>query len=209
MKNKQTTTEFIKANFPTAPCKKLAISNIVFPKWSDIGLMGLMFRQMLKTKEQPDGHIYDEAEFQTVLRILGGKVLMEGRPDCYAWKFEKLEKASSVQAIGTNTAEGLINLSEILLSVKDSKERSMLADMFANMNKDLLLVTLPEEYREYIEVTPEAYAAGLTYCVDNWMNPDENGEAQETLLNIGDFLIVEKKGVYCIRREEFLLTHSR
>jgi hypothetical protein len=64
-------------------CTKLQLDNIVFPKWSDLGLIGMMFRQCVSTKEQPDGNIYEEAVFQTVMRIIGGKVLMSGRPDCY------------------------------------------------------------------------------------------------------------------------------
>lgn len=189
------------------PCTKLQMDNIVFPKWSDIGLLGMMFRQCLKTKEQPDGNIYDEAQFQTVLRVLGGKLLMENRPDTYCWKFSKLQKAKNVRPIGVNCAEAILTMTEVLSTIEDRAEKTMLADMFANMKKDLLLVTSSAEQRSCIEVTQELYDAGITCCVDEWMDIDENGESEATLLNVGDFLIVTDAGVYCIRRAEFLETH--
>lgn len=189
-------------------CIKMEMQNIVFPKWSDIGLLGLMFRQCIVTKEQPVGHIYDEAEFQPVMRILDGKVLMNDKTDSYAWKFSKLEKSKGVRPIGSTTATGIITMCEVLSGISDAHEKSLVADMFANLNKDLMLVTTPAENRVCIEVTEELYKAGVTSCVDEWNSVDENGEAEETLLNIGDFLIVTSDGVYCIRRDEFLTTHK-
>lgn len=190
------------------PCIKMEMQNIVFPKWSDIGLLGLMFRQCIVTKEQPTGHIYDEAEFQPVMRILDGKVLMTGKTDSYAWKFSKLEKAKGVRPIGSTTAAGIITMCEVLTGISDAHEKSLVADMFANLNKDLMLVTTPAEDRVCIEITKELYEAGVTSCVDEWNSVDENGEAEATILNIGDFLIVTSDGVYCIRRDEFLTTHK-
>lgn len=189
-------------------CVKLELQNIVFPKWSDLGLLGLMFRQCVSTKEQPVGNIYDEAVFQTVLRVIGGKVLMTGRPDCYCWKLSKVANAKNVKLIGTNSAEGLINLCSVLSGISSKEDQKMLADMFANMKKDLLLVTSPAEDRHCIEVTRELYEAGITACVDEWMETDENGEAEATLLNIGDYLIVSDSGVYRIGHDEFVETHS-
>ena len=81
--NKFETTKRILEVGDTLSCVKLEMQNIVFPKWSDLGMMGLIFRQCVSTKEQPMGNIYDEAIFQTVLRVLDGKVLMSDRPDCY------------------------------------------------------------------------------------------------------------------------------
>ena len=190
------------------PCTKLEMQNIVFPKWSDIGLLGMMFRQCLMTKEQPTGNIYDEAQFQTVLRVLDGKLLMESRPDTYCWKFSKLQKAKNVRPIGVNCAEAILTMTEVLATVTDQSEKTMLTDMFANMKKDLLLVTSPAEQRVCIEFSQELHDAGITHCVDEWMDVDENGYAEATLLNVGDFLIVTDSGVYCIRRAEFLETHS-
>ena len=211
--NKNGITEGIIRVGTQQPCTKLALANIVFPKWSDTGLMGLIFRQCVSTKEQPVGHIYEEAKFQTVLRVLGGKVLMSGRPDCYCWTFDKVEKAKNIRAIGINSAEGILSLCSVLSEISDEEEKKMVADMFASLNKDMLLVHTPAEQRSCIEVTQEMYDAGVTACVDNWMEPDENGEAEATMLQVGDFLIVEKNkdgsyGVYRVGRDEFLSTHT-
>lgn len=189
-------------------CTKLELSNIVFPKWSDIGLLGQMFRQCLSTKEQPEGNIYDEAQFQTVLRVLGGKLLMSGRPDTYCWKFDKLQKAKDVRPIGCNCADAILNMAEVLNSIESISEKKMLADMFASMNKDLLLVTIAAEERKCVEITRDLYDAGLTQVVDEWMDTDENGMSEATELNVGDYLIVTNDGFYCIRGEEFKTTHS-
>lgn len=205
--NKNDITSKILAMGTTVPCTKLELKNIVFPKWSDLGLVGLMFRQCVSTKEQPNGNIYDEAVFQTVLRIIGGKVLMTGRPDCYCWKFSKVENAKNVSMIGTNSAAGLINLCEVLACIASEEEKTMIADMFANSKKDLLLVTTPAEERSCIEITHELYAAGITHCVDEWMDVDENGNAEATALCVGDYLIVTSSGVYRIGHDEFLETH--
>ena len=40
------------------------------------------------------------------------------------------------------------------------------------------------------------------------METDENGDSDITLLDIGDFLIITKDGVYTIQRNIFLETHS-
>ena len=206
--NKKETTNRILELGIKRDCTKLELQNIVFPKWSDLGLVGMMFKQYLSTKEQPDGTHYDEAVFQTVLRVIGGKVLMSGRPDCYCWKFNKVANAKDIRVIGTNSAEGLLSLCEVLAGIPDSEEKKMLADMFANMKKDLLLVTTPAEQRTCIEVTEDLYNQGINYCVDEWMDEDENGDAVVTPLSIGDFLIVTDSGVYRVGADEFAETHS-
>ena len=195
-------------------CVKLELENIVFPKWSDLGLLGMIFTQKIKTKEQPLGCDYDEAKFQVVMRVIGGKVLMTGgRPDAYTWKFstvaEALEDPTKVRLIGTNSAAALVNLAEVISTIGNEAERMMFADMFCSWNKDLLLVRTPAKDRRCIEVTKDLYDAGITTCVDSWMDPDENGEAEATQLCVGDFLIVEPDGkVYCVRRDEFMETYS-
>lgn len=206
--NKFETTKRILEVGNILDCTKLELQNIVFPKWSDLGLMGLIFRQCVSTKEQPAGNIYDEAIFQTVLRVLDGKVLMSDRPDCYCWKFSKVESAKGVKVIGTNSAEGLISLCTVLSSITEESEKKMVADMFANLKKDLLLVTTPAENRYCIEVTQEMFLSGITACVDEWMETDENGMASATQLCIGDYLIVTDSGIYRIGRDEFMETHK-
>lgn len=205
--NKKNMTAKIMEMGQLQECTKLEMQNIVFPKWSDLGLAGMMIRQCVSTKEQPAGNIYDETVFQVVLRIIGGKVLMNGRPDCYCWKQSKVANSKDVHMVGTNSAAGLINLCSVLDGVVDTTEKSMMADMFANLKKDLLLITTPSEKRTCIEVTADMYSAGITHCVDEWMETDENGEAEATELRIGDFMIVSDSGVYRVGRDEFLETH--
>lgn len=213
--NKQLSTQNIievaEAANMIRPCTKLQMDNIVFPKWDDLGLLGMIFRQNIRTKEQPEGCLYDEATYQVVMRIISGRVLMTGgRPDAYTWKYSKVAEADNVSFIGTNSAEAVINLSAALMSIKDDSEKRLFADMFCNWNKDLLLVTTKEELRLCIEITQDLYARGMCCCVDEWMETDENGEADITSLNIGDYLIVseDKERVYCIRHDEFIETHS-
>lgn len=208
MLNKKESTQRILDLGLQQPCVKLELMNIVFPKWSDMGMLGMIFRQCVATKEQPLGNIYDEAVFQTVLRVIGGKVLMSDRPDCYCWKFSKVENAKDVKVVGTNSAEGLISLCTVLNGITSESDKKMLADMFANMKKDLLLVTTPAENRYCIEVTREMYDAGITACVDEWMDTDENGMAPATQLSIGDYLIVTGEGVYRVGHNEFVETHE-
>ena len=208
--NKKATTDRILRMGKQIHCTKLPISNIVFPKWDDNGLFGMMLRQCVATKEFPEGHIYEEAQFQLVLRVLDGKVLMSDRPDCYCWRLEKVlkeEKKGNVRPIGVNSANGLLNLMEVMRTVTDPKESKLLADMFVSWNKDLMLVALPAEERICIVVTQEMLDAGITHCVNSYDDPDENGDAPATPIYVGDILIVEDNGVYRVGREEADVTY--
>lgn len=194
-------------------CTKLQIDNIIFPKWSSMGLLKMVFSQKIKTKEQPQGCDYDEATYQVVMRVINGKVLMTGgRPDAYTWKQSKVDKLISepgnIHPIGVNSAEAIINLSKMLSTIPDEDEQTLFADMFCRFRNDFLLITTGTESRRCIEITSELYDADLTTNVDTWMEPDENGEAEATQLNVGDYLIVEGDCLYCIRGEEFKETHS-
>lgn len=206
--NKKETTERIFALGKQIPCTKLEMKNIIFPKWDELGLLGLMLRQCVVTKEQPQGNIYDETKFRIVMRIIRGRVLMEGKPDCYCWKFDKVEKATDKHLIGSNSAEGMKNACSLLTEIEDEKERTLFADMLASLKRDLIVATTPAEKRTCIEITQELYDKGVTFCVDSWMEVDESGMALYTALNVGDFLIVEGDSVYCIRHKEFMLTHE-
>lgn len=211
--NKQLSTRniFEVAGNKIRPCTKLQMDNIIFPKWDELGLLGMIFRQDVCTKEQPKGYVYEETIYQVVMRIIAGRVLMTGgRPDAYTWKHTKVAESKNVRLIGTNSAEGLINLSKAIMSISDNKEKRLFADMFCNWKKDMLLISSQEEFRFCIEITPELYNAGITFCVDEWMEVDENGEAEITHLNIGDYLIVSENrdSVYCIRHDEFVETYS-
>lgn len=208
--NKENVTKHILRIGIKRHCTKLAIDNIVFPKWDDNGLFGMMLRQCVRTKEFIEGHIYDEAEFQLILRVLDGKLLVSDRPDCYCWTVEKIkkeDKKGNIKPIGTNSANGLINLSNVILTIKDEKEKKLFADMFVSYNKDLMLVTSPAEERICIVVTQDMIDAGITHCVNSYDEADENGNAPATRIFVGDILILEDTGVYRVGHEEALMTY--
>lgn len=193
-------------------CRKIPLSNIVLPLWSDIGLWGQIFALRVKTKEQPDGCSYPES-CRVVVRVIDGKVYMTGgKPDAYTWDEKTTKKylpddPKKFKYIGINSPDGLIRLSNVLQTIADPDEKRVLADWFCMVNRDFILVGTPEEQRRCIEITRELYDAGVTACVDDWMKANDNGEADATRLNVGDFLIVKETGVYCIRRDEFMETH--
>ena len=51
------------------------------------------------------------------------------------------------------------------------------------------------------------YDSGITACVDEWMETDENGMASATQLCVGDYLIVTTSGIYRVGHDEFMETH--
>lgn len=212
MINKSTSTATIlnTAKDHIRSCTKLPMANIVMPSLDEQGLMAYVFPGMVITKEQPNGCNYGSAA-SPVLRVLGGKLLKNGMADAYAWDAATYQKkAAKTHPVGFGfgaTVESIKWAIEILNTVKDPTERDMLTK-FMLEQPSLRLIFSAEEQRKCIEVTKELYNAGVTMCVDDWMKEDENGMAEATILNIGDYLIVSPDGVYCIRRDEFLETHT-
>lgn len=208
---------------PLAPCTKLAMDNIVFPRWSEMGAFAYMHKYMPLTAEQPDGCAYDHTKFQSVLRVLDGKVLFDDerrvmhgkkRTDNYCWDFNKVSKlvaSGQTKPIGTASAEGLLNLMELSASVTSAEDKLVLAETFSFSNKDMLLAHTDSENRFFVRITQELYDAGWNCCVDEWMDEDENGEAFTTELFVGDVIIVNRNGAevsgYRIDREMFEMTH--
>lgn len=184
---------------------KLPIDNIVFHSFN--GLLAKIFRQMVITKEQPKGCLYDEETFQVVVRIIDGKILMNGMADCYAWKKSKVQSAKNKRPIGFSF-KGRKTLRQLLATMKSKEEQMMLKDMLSVFRKDLILIHTDAEDRKCIEVTQELYDNGMTMVVDEWMPTDENGMSDATELNVGDFLVIGEDGVYCVRGEEFNRTHA-
>ena len=189
---------------------KMSMANIVMPSLDSQGLMAYVFPGMVITKEQPNGCLYGSSA-NTVLRIIGGQLLKGGMADAYAWDASTYaKKAAKTVPIGYGlgaTVESVEWANEIVNSVSDPTERKMLIEFLINQNS-LRLVFSKEEERKVVEVTQQLYDSGLTYVIDDWMEPDENGLADATILNVGDFLVVTDKGYYCIRKNEFLETHK-
>ena len=190
------------------PCIKLAISNVVFPKWNNQGLFGEIFCQKVRTKEQPTGCDYSETRFQTVMRILGGKVFMNGRPDTYAWPFEKVEKIKDKMPIGIGSPEGMVNWAKLAQTITDPDEKLLVADMFCSTTKDFILANTPAEKRVCFYVSEELYNLGLKEIVDEWMECDSEGMSATTKVYPGDFVIISSdNGIYRIGADEFHETH--
>lgn len=188
-------------------CTKLEIQNLVFPKWSELGIFGETIRQVVVTKEQKDGCLYEEAVYQVVLRILDGKLYLNGNLDTYCWKHSKLESAKDVKEIGNTSLKSRFNKRKLLKTISSLEERIKIENLFKTLRTQFFLVTLPEEERNFVRITEDLYNAGLTHVVDEWMEIDTEGLADATELNVGDCLIVTKDGFYCIREEEFNITH--
>ena len=210
---------------PVAPCTKMAMDNIVFPRWSELGAFAYMHKYMPMTAEQPDGCAYNHTKFQSVLRGLDGKVLFDDdrrvmhggkRTDNYCWDIEKVNKLvakGQTRPIGTASAEGLLNLMKLSETVTNPEDKMMLAETFSFSNKDMLLAHTDAENRFYIRITQTLYDAGWTFCVDEWMEEDANGDADTTELFVGDVIIVNRQPDgsvtgYRIDREMFEATHK-
>ena len=191
--------------------EKVAMTNIVFPQWNEMDLIRDIFRQMVVTKETPDGHLYDEEEYRVVLRIYDGRLKSADMLDVYCWsRADFLKKAKNIKTIGCNSGQGLLNLASLIEEMSLESEKLQVANFFSSLNKDLLYVESKAEMRKVVEVTQELYDSGITRCIDSWQEPDENGNYEFTELNVGDFLVLEedKQSVYCIRKEAFLATHK-
>lgn len=189
---------------PAKDYTKLPIDNIVFHALN--GLLAKIYRQVVITKEQPEGCLYDNETFQVVMRIINGKILMNNMADCYAWKKSKVQSAKNKRPIGFSI-KGYKALRQLLSIMESKEERNMLKEMLAIFRKDLILVHTDAESRKCIEVTQELYDSGMTMVVDEWMTPDENGMADATELCVGDYIVIGEDGVYCVRGEEFHMTH--
>ena len=222
-KNKISTDAFISTFVKYAEgYTKLRMDNVVLPDLRSCSLLNMVLSQVVKTKEQPDGCAYDSEEFRVVLRMLDGKVLYSAKkdeeikdkekkvlPDAYCWKHSKVEGAKAVKNIGWYSISGRWNAKKFLKTLATQDDANMVCELLSFIHAPFLLVTTDEEDRRVIEVTQELYDADLTYVVDEWMRLDENGDANETQLNVGDFIVVSNNGYYCIRRDEFQVTHRK
>jgi hypothetical protein len=166
----------------------------------------------LYTKEQPNGFIYNSEEnCSVVLRVIDGHLLnKEDKPDVYSWNLNKTRKAiENGTKIGFRNYDENCALLEMLSTISEKVERQMLFELIKDDGlHDYFIVETPEENRRCIEITEELYNKGLTRCIDEWVESDEDGNFVYTELEIGDFLIVTDIGVYCARGEEFLATHK-
>lgn len=198
----------------TLNARKEPMANIVFPSLSALGLMSQMFGLTMKTKEAPEGERYPDIS-HPVMRVLGGKVYnKDDQVDCYTWSDETFaNKASKCQEVGIHGAKAIVALTTVLNDISDENEKLAVADMFARLGFNLLLVYSKAENREYIRVTRELLDMGITHCVNEWTEkkPEEaDYSAYLSALEEGDVLILNRKDrtLYRIGRDEFSQTHT-
>jgi len=193
------------------PWTKIRMDNILLPPFKDFALFGEILRQVVRTKEEPEGHLYDEEEYRMVIRILDGHLLMDGMYDAYAWDnakvLKELQKYSNgnVPCIGTHdpTGQALLNFVDVLATITSPAEKRKFAAIISQSAFDFLLVTTMDENRMVIEITAELLdslnKAGVTSVVNDWEYksngyPSADLEANATPLKVGDFLICTAKG---------------
>ena len=225
MKMNKNTFESRLASLTTAPCRKMAMDNIVLPQFLDMGIAYYIYQHSVHTAEQPEGCYYDPHKFQAVLRVLDGHVLFDDprrvshngkRADTYCWSTEKvmnLVTKGKTKPIGTNSPQGLLNLMALFSTIQSEEEKELVAQTFAFCNQDMLLAHTDAEDRMYVRITQELYDAGWTACVDEWMDVDGNGEADATELFVGDVLIINikpngERSAYRIDHDMFEETHT-
>lgn len=204
MKKEETNKILSEFRYMAKPYIKLPIDNILLPSWNQLGLIGKIYTQAIKTKENPNGQIYDELEYRTVLRILDGKLLINNLLDAYTWSSKRVrDNIGNAYPIGVHDGKSLLNLSKFLSTIRDIKEREEFADMMANSTRDFLVCPTPAEVRKVIIVdTTIGKALGWTIC-NEWC------EAEDCKLEYGDAIVVSDNGYYRIGREEFSLTYKK
>ncbi len=180
--------------------------NILWPMWSRLGLFSKIVLPLVNTKEGVMKYSVDE--YNIVTRVLNRRLYnSREQVDAYAWSRADYEKkAKKAVPVGLRSLKGIINLFKLLNSMIDKDERKELFAFFRMMPCNFLLVHTNPEYRNVIEVTPELFEAGVTEIVNDWENAESGWTV--TKLEVGDFLVVTEKGMYCIRREEFFMSHT-
>lgn len=217
---KNITATVINLAAPAAPMVKVPMDNIVFDKLGEIPLLEMLMNLTVITKEHIEGTTYDKKNFQMVVRIINGRLLMRGqdlikRPDAYAWRTSKVVKAKNKKSLGFHSTEGALTYAAVLETIKDDYEREIFTDLLINMAKDLLLIHTPAEDRMVIEVTEDLIVKhGITMVPNSydieW--PAEGATGVElTPIKVGDALVIEKcsfgLAFYVVQADEYRLTH--
>lgn len=202
------------------PVVKLPMDNVVFDRLGEVPLLEMLMNLNIVTKEHIHGTTYDKKNFQMVMRIINGKLLMRGqdmidRPDAYAWKTSKVVKAKNKKPLGFHSVEGAQTYAKVLATIGEQYERDLFTDLLVNWAKDLLLIHTDAENRMVIEVTEELICnSGITEVPNSydieW--PTEGADGVElTPIKVGDALVIEEcsfgPAFYVVQKEEYELTH--
>lgn len=206
---------------------KLALDNIIDPREQSLWRLWTNL-QVLATPENHGGQLYPADKYVVVRRVLGGKIVVKTNSDgfvetdTYAWTMEdfisRLHKAVQVggyDATGKAFMRAVKLMNSIVRYPGDEddpmSDYSLMAGLLANASPaGYLLIHTDAEERIVVEITHELYDAGITFCVNEWQdNPNENGMYEATVLEIGDFLVINQKAqtVYRIAKNQFHETH--
>ena len=217
---KELTKKVLEASAPAAPMLKVPMDNVVFDKLGEIPLLEMLMNLSIVTKEHISGTIYDKKQFQMVMRIINGKLLMRGqdlveRPDAYAWRISKVAKAKNKKALGFHSSEGAQTYAAVLATMQSQHERDLFTDLLVNWGRDLLLIHTDAEKRMVIEVTEELIVKHGITAVPNSYDiewPAEGADGVElTPIKVGDALVIENcsfgTAFYVVGKDEYELTH--
>ena len=179
--------------------EKQPIYNIVFSKVTKWGvILGRYLHLVLDTPENSACN-YNKNKWQIVFRVVYDKktgtfklVLEDGEIDRYTWSDEDLSKAKVRKEIGYVSLKSLFNLLWFCRLLKDKNDRKLLKQQLKILRLPFILAYTPAEQRKCLIVTQELLDAGLTFCIDEWENPDENGKYHHTELKVGDVLVFNK-----------------
>lgn len=214
------TSKVLELSAPPHAMTKLPMDNIVFGRLQEIPLLEMLINLNIVTKEHLEGTTYDKLNFQMVMRIIGGKLLMRGqdlveRPDAYAWHTSKVLKAKNKKNLGFHSTEGALTYAQVLSTISEPRERELFTDLLVKWSSDLLLIHTDAESRMVVPVTKELIVdCGITEVPNSydieW--PAEGADAVElTPIKVGDALVIENcsfgTGFYVVQRDEFEMTH--
>lgn len=167
-----------------------------------------------KTKEGMMAYPIIGGKSQVIFRLLSdetGKLHLRNKTrelDAYAWTAQDiLSRAKKILPFGINSEEGKQTLETLLSYMSDEEEKEEILKTLYLFRIDFQAVMVKPDWRKVVEVTQELYDAGVTSVINSW--EDESSGFRATELQVGDFLVIESpEKAYCIRREEFIETHS-
>lgn len=216
--NAKAITAKVIENFQQRNMVKLPMDNVVFDRLGEIPLLEMLVNLSIVTKEHVAGTTYDKKNFQMVMRIINGKLLMRGedlveRPDAYAWRTSKVIKSKNKKPLGFHSTEGAQNYAQVLSTIQSQYERDLFTDLLVNWSKDLLLIHTEAENRQVIEVSEEMLMSGVT-AVPNSYDIEWPADAmgvELTPIKVGDALVIEQcsfgPAFYVVQKNEYELTH--
>lgn len=185
------------------------VAAIYFP---DMGLLSQM-HPITRTKEgdmeyKTGASVEEQYRMHVLLRIINGKLYNHlGQLDCYAHNMATYKKnMKDAKPIGLRSCRGMETMQQVLDSMPNEAERQQLYNLLSLFAIDLQVCYTAPHWRQVVEVTQEMIDAGLTSIINDWEN--EKSGWTKTQLCAGDFLVLTADGMYVIRREEFLQTHS-